>query len=107
MLEWIRSNTQGITEAIRQVLYWMMGFELLRNLQGEPWTDVQLALTLSMVSGLLALVTSKTTVAAHKVDARVAEAKEKGRQIGAAVEEARAEGIRQGTDIGIQRGTGY
>jgi hypothetical protein len=100
MVEWIRHNTQGITEAARQVLYLLLGFEVLRNQRGEPWTDAQTGLVLAALSALLTLIAAKTNVAAPKVEARVVEARAKGRAEGTSIEEARAEGLAAGTGTG-------
>lgn len=85
-LDWIRNNTQGITEAARQVLYMLLGFEVLKNATGEPWSDSQTALVLSAMSAVLGLVAAKTNVAAPKVEERV--------------KKAHAAGVRQGTGTG-------
>jgi hypothetical protein len=79
---WIRSNTQGITEAARQVLYMLLGFEVLRNMKGEPWTDAQTGLVLAALSGILALIAAKTNVSAPKVEERIKEAHAKGVVVG-------------------------
>ena len=100
MIDWIRTNSHGITEAVRQVIYLGLGFEFLKNQKGEPWTDAQTGLVLAALSGILSLIASKTTVAAIKVDQRVAEARAKGLAVGTAVEEARAEGLASGTGDG-------
>jgi hypothetical protein len=76
--DWLRNNTQGITEAARQVLYMLLGFEVLRNTRGEPWSDAQLGLVMAALSSLLTLIAAKTTVSAHKVEARKNEAFDKG-----------------------------
>lgn len=86
MIDWVRHNTQGVTEAIRQVLYMLLGFGVLKNATGEPWTDAQTALVLSALSAVLGLVAAKTNVAAPKVQQRI--------------DDARAEGIRMGTGPG-------
>lgn len=88
MLDWIRTHTHEITEAARQLLYMFLGFEFLVNQRGEPWTDSQIALVLSAISALMALVASKTTVAASKVDQRVAEGRAKGYAEGVRVTES-------------------
>lgn len=100
MVDWIRNNSHGITEAVRQVIYMLLGFEVLKNQRGEPWTDAQTGLVLAATSAILSMVAAKTTVAAIKVDQRVAEAKAKGLAQGTAVEEARAEGLATGTGTG-------
>lgn len=93
MLDWIRSNTHGITEAARQVIYLLLGFEILTNQRGEPWTDAQTGLVLASLSAILTLIASKSTVAAHKVDQRVAEARGKGYAEGVRVTESNAGGL--------------
>lgn len=84
MIGWIQNNTQGITEAARQVMYMLLGFEVLRNTRGEPWTDAQVGLSLAALSSILTLIAAKTNVSAHKVDSRVKEAHAQGMAIGVA-----------------------
>ena len=103
-IDWIRTNTNGIGTTVQLFMSMLLGFGWLRTATGEPWTDAQMGLVLGFVSGVLGLITQKTTVAAIKVQERVAEAKEKGRAQGQAVEEARAEGLQTGSGYG--RGTG-
>lgn len=88
IVDWIRTHSHEITEAARQVLYMLLGFEFLVNQRGQPWTDSQIALVLSAISALMALVASKTTVAASKVDQRVAEGRAKGYAEGVRVTES-------------------
>ena len=78
MLDWIRNNSHGITEAVRQVIYMLLGFEILKNQRGEPWTDAQTGLVLAATSAILSIIASKSTVSAVKVDQRVTEARSKG-----------------------------
>lgn len=68
-IDWIRYNTLGVTEALRQLLYLAQGFNLLM------WTDAQLALVLSASSAILSLIAAKTNVSAPKVEDRMVEAK--------------------------------
>lgn len=77
-LDWMRTQTHGITETARQLLYVLLAFDLLRNQRGEPWSDAQVAIVLSALSAILSLVTAKSTVAASKVQTRVDEARSKG-----------------------------
>jgi hypothetical protein len=88
MIDWIRTNVQGITEAARQVVYLLLGFEILTNQRGEPWTDAQTGLVLAAISAILSLIAAKSSVAAIKVDERMLEAKQKGFDAG------HAEGVR-------------
>lgn len=81
---WIRDNTQGITEAARQVIYMLLGFEVLRNAQGQPWTDAQVGLVMASLSAILSLIAAKTTVSASKVSRRVGEAHAAGVEAGVA-----------------------
>lgn len=90
---WIRTNTQGVTEAARQVLYMLLGFEVLKNARGETWTDAQTALALSALSAILALVAAKTNVASVKVERR----EEVAHAAGVAVGEASTGSGRRGT----------
>jgi hypothetical protein len=77
-VDWLRNNTQGVTEAARQVLYMLLGFEVLRNTRGEPWTDAQVGIVMAALSSILTLIAAKTNVAAPKVQARMEEARAKG-----------------------------
>jgi hypothetical protein len=86
--DWIRTNAHGITEAVRQVIYMLLGFEVLKNQRGEPWTDAQTGLVLAATSAILSLIASKSTVAAYKVDQRVTEARTKGYAEGIRVSES-------------------
>lgn len=86
MLEWIQTHSSSVIEAFRQGLYMLLGFGILRNLQGEPWTDAQVGLVLAFASAIGALITAKTTVSASKVQRRV--------------ETARREGFAEGTGSG-------
>ena len=78
MVDWIRANTQGITEAARQVLYLLLGFEVLKNQRGETWTDAQTGLVLAAMSAVLSLIAAKTNVSAIRVEERKREAFDKG-----------------------------
>lgn len=103
-MEWIRTHTHEITEAGRQLVLWSIGLGLItHDFAGRAWTDVHTVLTVSAISAVLATIASKTTVAATKVDERVAEAKAKGIAQGTAVEVARAEGVASGTGTGDGR----
>jgi hypothetical protein len=101
MLNWVQTNTQSLTEAARQLVLWAIGLGLIRtDFAGRPWDETKTMLTVSALSGLLAVIASKTNVPAPKVEERVKEAKEKGREQGQAVEVARAQGLAEGTGSG-------
>jgi hypothetical protein len=100
IVDWIRTNTNGIGTTIQLGMSMLLGFGWLRTAGGDPWSDAQMGLVLGFVSGVLGLITQKTTVASIKVDERVKEAKVKGLEQGVKIEEARAEGLRMGTDPG-------
>ena len=88
MVDWIRANTQGITEAARQVLYLLLGFEVLKNQRGETWTDAQTGLVLAAMSAILSLIAAKTNVSAIRVEERNREAFDKGVTAGVAQAES-------------------
>lgn len=67
--EKIQAEPNALSELVRQFVYLLLGFELLR------WTDPQIALVLAFVSGLLTfltrrvvLPTSTITQAGHSVN---------------------------------------
>lgn len=84
-LDWLRSSTHGITEALRQCLLWAIGLGLItHDFRGREWTDVHTVLTISAASAVLSLIASKTTVAANKVSERVEQAHARGVAAGVA-----------------------
>lgn len=82
ILNWIKSNTIGITEAVRQLLYVGIVFEIL------AWNDTQQTAVLQGLSAVLAVIAAKTNVSAPKVDERIINAKA----------QSYSEGHKQGTD---------
>lgn len=77
--DWLRERVHETTETIRQLLLWAIGLGLItHDFQGREWTDVHTVLTISAASAVLALIASKSTVSAHKVEVRKQEAFDKG-----------------------------
>ena len=78
IIDWIRTNTNGIGTTINLFMAMLLGFGWLRTAGGEPWTDAQVGLVLGFVMSVLGLITQKTTVAATKVRDRELQAHAKG-----------------------------
>lgn len=69
IIDWIKANTIGITEAVRQLLYIGIVFNLL------TWNDTQQTAVLQGLSAVLAVIAAKTNVSAPKVEERMQQAK--------------------------------
>lgn len=78
IIDWIRTNTNGIGTTINLFMAMLLGFGWLRTAGGEPWTDAQVGLVMGFVMSVLGLITQKTTVAATKVQERKQEAFNQG-----------------------------
>lgn len=72
-LEHIKNlHPQSVTEFIRQILYVGMAFEML-TFKGQPWSEAQIAIVLSAISGSLALFARSSTVSNARIEQKVDE----------------------------------